>query len=213
MPVVFPARERRQRHQNGFGATAGLQAERSAAVVHEIEFDITPTTIELEAAFALAVLRGASARDDRQISRKEMIADAALISEAALEAPLVEIVEEQSADAARLVAMLEEEIAIAPLLVALVYVVAERRARLLRGAVPVQDIFIERIERREIEAAAEPPGNAVRSSRAEEAHVGVRRRDVRVERMQNERDAGCEPLRVRELGPLRRRARGKLRSH
>ena len=55
MPVVFPARERRQRHQNRFGAAAGLQAERSAAVVYEIEFDITPATIQLEAALALAV--------------------------------------------------------------------------------------------------------------------------------------------------------------
>src|SRR5688572_32447230 len=97
MPVVFPARERRQRHQNRFGATAGLQAERSAAVVDEIEFDITPATIELEAALALAVLRGASARDDRQIRGEEMIADAALISEAALESPLVEVVEKQPA--------------------------------------------------------------------------------------------------------------------
>ena len=92
-----------------------------------------------------------------------MIADAALIGEAALEAPLVQIVEEQPADAARLVAMLEEEIAVAPLLVARVHVVAERRARLLRGAMPVQDVFVERIERREIEAAAEPPRDRVLS--------------------------------------------------
>ena len=92
---------------------------------------------------------------------EEMIADAALIGEAALEAPLVEIVEEQPADAARLVAMLEEEISVAPFLVLRIHVVAERRARLLRGAVPVQHVFVERIVGREIEAAAEPPRDRV----------------------------------------------------
>ena len=90
-----------------------------------------------------------------------MIADAALIREAALEAPLVQIVEEQAADAARFVAMLEKEIAIAPFLVLRVHVGAERVAGLLRGAMPVQHVFIERIVRREIEAAAEPPGRTL----------------------------------------------------
>src|SRR6187551_974311 len=142
-----------------------------------------------------------------------MLRDAALISEAALEAPLVEIVEEQPADAARLVAMLEEEVSIAPLLVPRVHIVAERRARLLRGPVPVQDVFVERIVRREIEAAAEPPRDRVLFRGAEEAHVGVRRRHVRVERMKDERHARCEPLRILQLGPLRRRARRQLRAH
>ena len=59
-----------------------------------------------------------------------MIADAALVGETALEAPLVEIVEEQPADAARLIAMLEEEISIAPFFVTLVHIVTEWRARL-----------------------------------------------------------------------------------
>src|ERR1043165_2829375 len=86
MPVVFPAHERRQRHQDRFGAAAGLQAEQSAAIVDEIEFDITPTTIQLEVALALAERRRAPTRDDRQIRGQEVIADAALISEAALEA-------------------------------------------------------------------------------------------------------------------------------
>ena len=98
MPVVFPACERRQRHQDRLGATAGLQAERSAAIVDEIELDITPATIQLEIALAFAERRRAPTRDDRQIRGQEVIADAALISEAALEAPLVQIVEEQSAD-------------------------------------------------------------------------------------------------------------------
>ncbi len=96
--------------------------------------------------------------DDGQVRLQEMIADAALIVEAALEAPFVQVVEEQAADAARLVAMLEEEISIAPFLVLRIHVVAEACACLLRGPVPVQDVFVERIVRREIEAAAEPPG-------------------------------------------------------
>src|SRR6185436_17334936 len=213
MPVVLPARERRQRHQDRFGAAAGLQAERSAAVVDEIEFDITPATVQLEVALALAERRRAPARDDRQICRQKMIADAALIGEAALEAPLVQIVEEQAADAARLVAVLEKEIPVAPLLVARVHVVAERRARLLGRAVPVQDVFVERIVRGEIESAAEPPGNRVLLGRAEEPHVGVSRRDVRVQRMKYQRHTGSEPLRILQFGSLRRRARRQLCAH
>ena len=105
-----------------------------------------------------------AARDDRQVRRQEMIADAALIGEAALEAPFVQVIEEQPADAARLVAMFEKEIAIAPFLVLRYTSVAERlRTRLLRRAVPVQNVFVERIVGREIEAAAEPPRDRRRS--------------------------------------------------
>ena len=142
-----------------------------------------------------------------------MIADAALIGEAALEAPLVQIIEEQTADAARLVAVFEKEISVAPFFVARIHVVTERRARLLRGSVPVQDIFVERIVRREIETAAKPPRDRVLLGRTEEAHVGVRRRDVRVQRMKYERHSGREPLRIPQLGTLRRRARRQLRAH
>ena len=91
-----------------------------------------------------------------------MLADAALVGEAALEAPVVEIVEEQPADAARLVAMLEKEVTVAPVLVTRIDVIAERSARRLRRSMPVQNVLRERIERCEIETAAEPPRRLLR---------------------------------------------------
>src|SRR3546814_2805885 len=71
----------------------------------------------------------------------------------------VQVVEEQPAHATRFVAVLQEEIFVAPALVRGVAVVAERRAQVARGAVPVQYVLVDRIEGREVEAAAEPPGH------------------------------------------------------
>src|SRR5262249_304373 len=130
---------------DGFGASAGLQTERSSTVVYQIEFDITPAPIQLELPLTLAPLLLPPARNYGQIGVEEMIADTALIGEAALEAPRIQVAEEQAADARGLVAMLEEEIPVAPLLVLLVDVGAERCARLLGRAMPVQDVFGKRI--------------------------------------------------------------------
>src|SRR5690606_39360815 len=104
----------------------------------------------------------------------------------AFEAPLVQIVEEESADAAGFVAMLEEEIAIAPILVPRIRVISERCARVASGAMPVQHVFFERVVRGEVETAAEPPHRAARRPCGEEAHVRVRRRYVRIQRMDDE---------------------------
>src|SRR3546814_944398 len=74
----------------------------------------------------------------------------------------VQVVEEQPADAARLVAVLEEEVLVAPALVRLVaFLATERLAQRARGAVPVQHVIVERIERGQVEAAAEPPGHGL----------------------------------------------------
>ena len=49
------------------GAPARLQPEDRAAVVHQVELDITAAPVQLELPFALAERRGASALHDRQI--------------------------------------------------------------------------------------------------------------------------------------------------
>src|SRR5262245_59611575 len=108
MPVIFPSSERRQRHENGFSTSARLQTERCTAVVYQIEFDITPATIQLELTFAIAPLRAGATRNDRQVRVEKMVTNAALIGVAALEAPLVQVVKEQPADATGFVAMLEK---------------------------------------------------------------------------------------------------------
>ena len=45
LPVVAPAHDRRQRHQDSFGAPARLQAEQRAAIVDEVELDVAPAAI------------------------------------------------------------------------------------------------------------------------------------------------------------------------
>src|SRR6185295_1222641 len=52
--AVLPARERRQRHQDGLDAAARLQAEQRSAVVEQVELDVAPAPVQLELPLALA---------------------------------------------------------------------------------------------------------------------------------------------------------------
>ena len=153
-----------------------------------------------------------AALDQRQVGVEEAVADRALVGEVALEV-LVQVVEEQAADAARLAAMLEQEVLVAPALVRVVArVAAERLAQRARGAVPVQHVLVERIERRQVEAAAEPPRHRLAvAHRAEVAHVRVRGRQVGVARVEHQRHADRAPRgagQLRPRGARRRRQRG-----
>ena len=164
--AVFEAHARRQAHQDRLGAPAGLQAEQRAAVVDQIEFDVAAAAIQLEFALALAVGMSLAALDDRQIGIEKPVADRLRQREAALEAAGIEIVEEQPADAARLVAVLEEEVLVAPALVARIDVVRRTARTVARDAVPMPRVLLERIKRRQVEAAAEPPDRSRRLRRA-----------------------------------------------
>src|SRR3546814_9260267 len=137
-------------------------AEQGAAVVHQVELDVAAAPVQLELAFALAVGRVATTLDDRQVGIEEAVADRAQVAEVGIEAG-VQVVEEQAADAAGFVAVLEEEILVAPLLVCVVALLAaERLAQRARDPVPMQHVFVERIERGQVEAATEPPGHGDR---------------------------------------------------
>src|SRR5690606_7295474 len=117
--------------------------------------------VELELALAFAVRRVAASLHDGQVGVEEAVADRAQVAEVGLEV-LVQVVEEQAADAAGLVSMPEEEVLVAPPLVRVVArLAAVGLAQGARGAVPVQHVLVERIERGEVEAAAEPPGHGL----------------------------------------------------
>jgi hypothetical protein len=209
-PVVTPGDHRRHRHQDALGAAARLQAEQRAAVVHEVELDVAAAPVGLEVALALAVRGVAAAPDDRQVRRQEGVADRAHQREARVEAALGEVVEEDAADAARLVAVLEEEVLVAPALEARIQVGAERRERVAVDGVEVARVLLEAVVRRQVHAAAEPDDRrGVLRHRREHAHVHVHGRDVRVARMEDERDAHRLERRAGELGGavLRRRDR------
>src|SRR5690606_5472626 len=115
--------------------------EQRAAVVDQVELDVAPAAPGLEVALALAVRFVAVAFDDRRIRVEEGIPDRARERERPLEARLVQVVEEDAADAARLVAVLQEEVVVAPLLEARVPVLAEGGQRLPAHAVEAHDVL------------------------------------------------------------------------
>src|SRR5581483_9436678 len=176
-------------------------------VVHEIEFDVASAAVRLECALALAERLRALPLDDRRIRRQKSLAHVAREREARLEIRRVEIVEEYPADAARLVAVAYEKVLVAP---PLVFCVGARPVGLHRIAtrpMKVPHVLEIGIVRRQVHAAAEPPHRRLTGLlRREEADVHVHRRDVRIARMQDERDA--ERL-VCAAGEARARRRGR----
>src|SRR5690606_37337129 len=117
---------------------------------------VAPAPVQLELALALAVRGVLSPLDDRQVGVQETIAYGAHVAELAVEVP-AQVVEEQSPHAAGLAAVLEVEVFVAPLPVGVIArLAAIRLAQLARHPVPVQDVLVERIERGQVEAAAEP---------------------------------------------------------
>src|SRR5690606_27190916 len=94
--------------------------------------------------------------------------------EAAFEAPGIQVIEEQAADAPGFVAMAQVEVVITPLLETGIDILAKGRAGSARYPVPVETVCFVGVIGRQVETTAEPPyrlsslllGN-------EEAHVGV----------------------------------------
>jgi len=208
MPVVTPFHDRRQRHQDGFGASARLQAEQGAAVEYQVEFDVAAAPVGLEVALALAVGQILAPLQNRQIGAKEGVAHAFRHAESVVEAAFGEIVEEHAADAARFVAVPEKEVAVAPFLETRVQAATERVERGLAGGVEMPCVVFESVIRRQVHAAAEPPyrGFAVLQCN-EAAHVHVHRRHVRIARMQHQRYAHRFPLPAGEFGAVGTRRR------
>src|ERR1700684_3609690 len=142
MPVVFPANDGRQRHQDRLGAAARLQSEQGAPVVHQIEFHVSAAAVQLELAFAIAVRLVLAPFQQGQECGQKVIANAALKCKATTKAAVVQIVEEQSADAAGFVSMRQEKIAVAPSLIFLVSVRPERLTGVARATMPMEHILI-----------------------------------------------------------------------
>src|ERR1700676_948910 len=190
MPIVFPANQRRQRHQDGFGAAARLQAEQCASIVNQIEFDIAAPPVELKLPLAIAVRLVLAAFQNGHECRQKMLTDAALKSKGTVKSAFVQIVEEQAADTAGLVSMRQEKVAIAPLLVFLIESRAERYARVPRGSMPMEHILVVGVVRREVEAAAEPPDFRARERpRHQEPDIAMRGGRMRISRVKYQRQA------------------------
>src|SRR5258705_8472143 len=126
-----------------------------------------------------------------------------------LEARVGEVVEEQAADAGWLAAVPQKKVFVAPALVTRVVIGAEGRERIAASRVEMPRVFGEAVIRREIHAAAKPPG----VPGAEEAHVHVHGRAIGIARMQHERKShrvvGAAG-KLRASGASRGRQRGSL---
>jgi hypothetical protein len=157
LPVVAPLHDRRHAHQDALGAAAAVQAEVRAAVPHEVELDVAAAPVGLEVALALAVGRGAAALHDGQVGGQEGVAHGAHQREAALEAAVGEVVEEDAADAARLVARcLRKKYSSHQGLKRGYSRCRSGASASAAGAVEVLRVFLEAVVGREVHAAAEP---------------------------------------------------------
>jgi hypothetical protein len=145
--IIFPAHQRRHRHQNRLRAPAGLQAEQRAAIPHQIELHVAAAAIELKLALALAVRRGFTAFDDGQIGVSIAVPDRLHKGEAVVKIRGVQVVKEQTADAALLVAVLEIEVVIAPFFIARIDFFAERQTQIAGGTMPVDGILFKAVVR------------------------------------------------------------------
>src|SRR5215210_1282565 len=213
VPVVAPADERGEGHEDRLGPAAGLEPEKSAAVPDEVELHVAATAIELEVAFALAVRNVPATPQDWKVGREEVVAHAPQEFEGPLEAPFVQVVEEDPADAARLTAVFQVEVLVTPLLVARVNLRAKRLARRAGGAMPVDRVFLEAIVGRQVEPATEPPDRLrVRLLRKKEADVHVGRGHVGVVLIEDEGDTESLEASARQLGPLRGSGRRQPRA-
>src|SRR5215469_29592 len=185
--VVSPAHLRRQAHEDRLDASPGFEAKRSLTVVEQIKLHVAPTSKELPLALRFGVRIVPAPFEDGTVSGKKMIASVPDKRERLVKA-LVEIIEEDSADAAGLSAMRQIEILVAPILKT--RIVGDRMALtdLLPCAVKVNYIFATGVERCQIGSASEPRYSLVAATFGDLAKIRVNRRNIRIARMQNERN-------------------------
>ena len=96
--VIIPTHEGRQRHENGFGASFGLEAEEGTPVVDEIEFDIAPAAVELKLAFSLGARQVLASCYDGQIGGDEVVANRLQKGKGFFEALGIIVVEKDAAN-------------------------------------------------------------------------------------------------------------------
>src|SRR5205823_5644888 len=109
-----PGRFGRERHQDRFDIAAGPQAEAGAAVVEQVELDVTAAADQLVTALFGGPRAVHPCPRDRRKDREKRFADRPDKSEIAFPVAAREIVEENPAGAARLAAMWQVEIVVAP---------------------------------------------------------------------------------------------------
>ena len=157
---VLPPRGKRQAHQDALDTAArGIQSKSSPAVMHEIELNIAPAPDLLPLLLLLGEGEVLAALDDGDVGRQER--GEAVLHEGEqlllVLLGLVQVIEEDAADAARLASVLVVEVFVTPFLEARVVQLVVLVAGRFDGVVKMDCVFVEEVARREVGSAAVPP--------------------------------------------------------
>mmetsp|Transcript_19535 Transcript_19535/g.57892 ORF Transcript_19535/g.57892 Transcript_19535/m.57892 type:complete len:438 (+) Transcript_19535:431-1744(+) len=192
--VIQPRRILGQRHEDGLDAPARLEPKRRAAVVHQVELDVAPAAQQLPLLLLLRERIVLVLPHDRAVGLHHVV-DAVLgEGQDGVGILVVEVIEEDAAEAAALAAVADEEVVVRPLLELVVVLGVVLVADLLVGPVEVLHVVDVEVRRRDVGAAAKPPlaRDAVPFLGLEEAVVEVHRGRERVLGVHHRRDAGGE---------------------
>jgi hypothetical protein len=157
---VLPPRRQRQTHKNALHPRARrVQAKTRASVVHEVEFHVASAAQLLPCLFVLRVGHVFALLNEGQVAGQEGVE--AVLHEAE-EGFLVvflgvEVVEEDSADAARFLPVGNVKVFVAPFFEAWVVVFVVLVAGLFDALVEVYRVFVKEVRGRQVSTAAEPP--------------------------------------------------------
>ena len=158
-----------------------------ATVPHQVEFHITPATVELKVALALAKLNACALLHDGQVGLQKGVAHGLGHGHAALRAKGRKIVKKDAAHTALFVAVFEVEVFVAPALKAQIQPFAIGLEGVVADAVEMHGVFLVTVVGRQIHPPAKPAhGRVVFGLGADHAHIHVHRRHVRIERVKHQ---------------------------
>src|SRR5712692_78510 len=183
--VVAPHHSQRQAHQDRFDAPAGLEPERGAAVIEQVELDIPAAADELPEALGFAVRLAHTLLNDRDVGGEEMIPGVAHKRKHFTE-PVGEVVEEDAAHPASFTPVREIEIFVAPFFEPRVIGDGVALANLLPGTVEVDHVLATRVIGRQIGPPAEPRRASLARAFADVTKIRMHRRHMRVARVNNQ---------------------------
>eukprot|EP00201_Polytomella_parva_P019390 CAMPEP_0175050094 /NCGR_PEP_ID=MMETSP0052_2-20121109/7080_1 /TAXON_ID=51329 ORGANISM="Polytomella parva, Strain SAG 63-3" /NCGR_SAMPLE_ID=MMETSP0052_2 /ASSEMBLY_ACC=CAM_ASM_000194 /LENGTH=362 /DNA_ID=CAMNT_0016314283 /DNA_START=651 /DNA_END=1740 /DNA_ORIENTATION=+ len=192
--VVAPLRRQRHADEDGFGSSAGFEAEGRTPVVHEVELDVTPTTHLLPFFFLLGELVVHVFANDRSVGGSDVLE--ALLGEVhdTLRVTVVEVVKEDASEPTHFVAVTNGEIVIAPRLETGVEPGVMSIADRLEGAMKMTNVVLNDVDGGKIRTAAKPPlaGQAMGGFGFEIAVVKVHGGAVGITRVHYRGDTGSE---------------------
>jgi len=185
---VLPSSSQRQAHEDGLDpGVLGVKAELGAAIMDEIELDISAATELLPALLLRGERHVFSLLDDGQVCRNERAETVGNERQQLLGILLVEVVEKYPTNTASLVTMGVEKILIAPFFKPFVVRWVMPVAGPLESFMEMDRVFVEEVGRGQVSAAAEPPSirGAILVDNFEVTIIKMHSRSIGVVRMQD----------------------------